>query len=50
VSDSRKFLDYSNIGEPRRDHFLLRQLVLCAIITLMVAAVVVVFGWFHGLI
>jgi hypothetical protein len=49
MREGRNFLEYANAGERRRDNFLLRQLVLCALMTLMVGAVVLFFVLFRGL-
>jgi hypothetical protein len=40
VSDSRNFLDYGKAERRPKDNFLLRQLVLCALMVLIVVAVV----------
>jgi hypothetical protein len=47
VSDSRNFLDYGKTERRPKDSFLLRQLVLCALMVLIVIAVLlfaVLFG------
>jgi hypothetical protein len=50
VSEDGNFLDYANGRQRRRrDNFLLRQVVLCAIITLTVAVVVISLMFLRGL-